>query len=71
MADASAGREIADLDLYDITAAQLAVDGEVEQGSIAKASPMFQEKRIAQTSLSFSAFWVPTTRPAFHGRRSS
>jgi hypothetical protein len=68
--DPAAADEIANTDFDDVAAAQLAVDGKVEQGPVTQPLLRSSQKRIAHTCCGFSARLAPTMRPAFHGRRS-
>lgn len=67
LSDGITARQIASAETNQVEAPQLAVDREIEHGTVSKMDAGdSRQKRIAQTSLSFSALFGPTFRPTFH-----
>ena len=58
--------DVADPQADQVAAAQLAVDGEVEQRQVARLPAICRCVRIAQTSWALMAAW-PTSLPLFQG----
>ena len=62
--------DVADPDLHQVAPAQLAIDGQIKEGSIPNATVLIQKKRTAHIWRGLSARFAPTLRPAFHDTRS-
>ena len=65
--DVTALDHIMDAQRDQITPAQFAVDGEIEQREISGAMIQLQSNSMAQTSFSFSGGFYPRSLPLFHG----
>lgn len=63
------GYQVACLDLDQIAAAKLAVDGKIKQGTVSNSASRSRKKRIAQISFCVRGRLVPTIFPAFHAAR--
>ncbi len=66
-----AGDECPDFQLYQIAAAELAVDGKIEKRPISHPSFTVEEKRTAHIWHCFRGFLTPTCLPAFQAGRPS
>jgi len=67
--DLVAVADIADLEIDEVTAAQLAVDAEVEHRELSDAARHLRRTRSAQMSFSLSGTFWPTILPLFQGSR--
>ena len=66
-ADPDPYHDVVDAHRHQITAAQLAVDGEVEQRQVTRSAVDFHFRRIDQTWLTLSGGFGPTSLSLFHG----
>jgi hypothetical protein len=60
---------VGDPERYQLAAAQLAIDSDVEQSEIAEIAASSRRVRMAQTCLGRSRHFCPTRRPLFQSLR--
>jgi hypothetical protein len=65
IADTSTRNQITNLNLHQIAAAQLALDREVEKGTISELVILVEHETHRQISLSLNGRFAPSLRPAF------
>ena len=68
--DPAAGDYVADANLNDVAAAQLAIDRKVERSLVPETPVLVQPKSNGTNLLGLRARFAPRTPPSFQGRRS-